>query len=168
MPVRILRPSQGPRDASVTYVVCGFHFRTSLGPYVPLQICTFATPKLGKTVVVVNLYRGLLRSYAPAACFSSDWVRETGRSTRRGPRLGHGDSIWPEQLSHSGVHGHPGGAKRTRPRNESWRMTGRSVVFRSPILPYNVHQDSANHAMSPRTARALQKGDPAGGVRLRR
>eukprot|EP00964_Phaeocystis_antarctica_P055169 scaffold32450_cov83-Phaeocystis_antarctica.AAC.1 len=37
-------------------------------------------------------------------------------------------------------------------------MTDRSVVFRSPILPYNVHEDSAKHDVRPRTVHAPDIG----------
>ena len=73
-------------------------------------------------------------------------------------------SIWSKPFSPSSVHIHPRGAKRTRSRIERWRMTEWYGVFRSPVLPQNAHEDSAKHAVRPRTARALQKGDPAGAV----
>ena len=66
-------------------------------------------------------------SYALAACFPSDWVRETGRSTRWGPRLGHGDLIWSERASLLGVHGWMAGSWPASPSARKGLLLGSTI-----------------------------------------
>ena len=78
-------------------------------------------------------------------------MRETDRSSRRGPRLGHGDSIWPERASLSGAHGQPERAKKSSARID---VDAPHQRVETACISLDAHQDPTKLSVRQWRARA--------------